>query len=437
MSLNDTPSAERVHIGFFGRRNAGKSSVVNAVTGQDLAVVSDTLGTTTDPVVKSMEILPLGPVTVVDTPGFDDAGELGELRVQRTRKVLGSTDVAVLVVDATTGMGACERQLVGLFRAQDTPYLVAYNKCDLLGKVPADTAHEVHLSALTGAGVFELKEAIARLGSAGRQERPLVSDLLVPGDVVVLVIPIDKAAPKGRLILPEQMMVRDVLDAGCESVVVQQTILAGTLERLAAAGTRPAMVITDSQVFSEVARIVPADVPLTSFSILMARYKGLLASAVRGAAAIDRLPEGARVLVSEGCTHHRQCGDIGTQKIPAWLRQHTGRDFTVEASSGRGFPEDLTGYDLVIHCGGCMLNGREMLRRMREAEAQGVPMTNYGVAIAHMKGILRRTLDLFPDVQAILDEGVRPQAPAAQPRAAATQPQATGQAGDKDREESE
>ena len=437
MSLNDTPSAERVHIGFFGRRNAGKSSVVNAVTGQDLAVVSDTLGTTTDPVVKSMEILPLGPVTVVDTPGFDDAGELGELRVQRTRKVLGSTDVAVLVVDATTGMGACERQLVGLFRAQDTPYLVAYNKCDLLGKVPADTAHEVHLRALTGAGVFELKEAIARLGSAGRQERPLVSDLLVPGDVVVLVIPIDKAAPKGRLILPEQMMVRDVLDAGCESVVVQQTILAGTLERLAAAGTRPAMVITDSQVFSEVARIVPADVPLTSFSILMARYKGLLASAVRGAAAIDRLPEGARVLVSEGCTHHRQCGDIGTQKIPAWLRQHTGRDFTVEASSGRGFPEDLTGYDLVIHCGGCMLNGREMLRRMREAEAQGVPMTNYGVAIAHMKGILRRTLDLFPDVQAILDEGVRPQAPAAQPRAAATQPQATGQAGDKDREESE
>ena len=437
MSLNDTPSAERVHIGFFGRRNAGKSSVVNAVTGQDLAVVSDTLGTTTDPVVKSMEILPLGPVTVVDTPGFDDAGELGELRVQRTRKVLGSTDVAVLVVDATTGMGACERQLVGLFRAQDTPYLVAYNKCDLLGEVPADTAHEVHLSALTGAGVFELKEAIARLGSAGRQERPLVSDLLAPGDVVVLVIPIDKAAPKGRLILPEQMMVRDVLDAGCESVVVQQTILAGTLERLAAAGTRPAMVITDSQVFSEVARIVPADVPLTSFSILMARYKGLLASAVRGAAAIDRLPEGARVLVSEGCTHHRQCGDIGTQKIPAWLRQHTGRDFTVEASSGRGFPEDLTGYDLVIHCGGCMLNGREMLRRMREAEAQGVPMTNYGVAIAHMKGILRRTLDLFPDVQAILDEGVRPQAPAAQPRAAATQPQATGQAGDKDREESE
>ncbi len=437
MSLNDTPSAERVHIGFFGRRNAGKSSVVNAVTGQDLAVVSDTLGTTTDPVVKSMEILPLGPVTVVDTPGFDDAGELGELRVQRTRKVLGSTDVAVLVVDATTGMGACERQLVGLFRAQDTPYLVAYNKCDLLGEVPADTAHEVHLSALTGAGVFELKEAIARLGSAGRQERPLVSDLLVPGDVVVLVIPIDKAAPKGRLILPEQMMVRDVLDAGCESVVVQQTILAGTLERLAAAGTRPAMVITDSQVFSEVARIVPADVPLTSFSILMARYKGLLASAVRGAAAIDRLPEGARVLVSEGCTHHRQCGDIGTQKIPAWLRQHTGRDFTVEASSGRGFPEDLTGYDLVIHCGGCMLNGREMLRRMREAEAQGVPMTNYGVAIAHMKGILRRTLGLFPDVQAIIDEGARPQAAAARPQAAAAQPQATGQAGDKDREESE
>lgn len=407
MSLNDTPSAERVHIGFFGRRNAGKSSVVNAVTGQDLAVVSDTLGTTTDPVVKSMEILPLGPVTIVDTPGFDDAGELGELRVQKTRKVLGSTDVAVLVVDATCGLGACERQLVQLFQAHNTPYLIAYNKCDLLakkdGKFPANTAHEVYLSALTGQGVYELKEAIAALGSAGKEEKPLVSDLLHPGDIVVLVIPIDKAAPKGRLILPEQMMVRDVLDSGCESIVVQQTILADALAHLAAAGRKPAMVITDSQVFGEVARIVPSDVPLTSFSILMARYKGLLAGAVRGAAAIDALPEGAHVLVSEGCTHHRQCGDIGTQKIPAWLRQYTGKDFVVNASAGRGFPDDLTGYDLVIHCGGCMLNGREMLRRMHQAKAQSVPMTNYGVAIAHMKGILRRTLGLFPDMLAILD----------------------------------
>ncbi len=405
MGLNDTPSAERVHIGFFGRRNAGKSSVVNAVTGQDLAVVSDTLGTTTDPVIKSMEILPLGPVTIVDTPGFDDAGELGELRVRKTRKVLGSTDVAVLVVDSTAGLGACERQLVELFKAQDTPYLLAYNKSDLLDSVPDDTATEIHLSAKTGEGVFELKEAIAALGTKEQVEKPLVADLIEPGDIVVLVIPIDKAAPKGRLILPEQMMVRDVLDAGAESIVVQQTILADTLAHLAAAGRKPAVVITDSQVFEEVSRIVPEDVPLTSFSILMARYKGLLAGAVRGAAAIDALPDGFHVLISEGCTHHRQCGDIGTMKIPTWLGQHTGKELTFETSSGRGFPDDLSGFDLVIHCGGCMLNGREIVRRMRQAEAQGVPMTNYGVAIAHMKGILRRTLGLFPDMVAILDEG--------------------------------
>ena len=405
MGLNDTPSAERVHIGFFGRRNAGKSSVVNAVTGQDLAVVSDTLGTTTDPVIKSMEILPLGPVTIVDTPGIDDAGELGELRVRKTRQVLGSTDVAVLVVDSTAGLGACERQLVELFKAQDTPYLLAYNKSDLLDSVPDDTATEIHLSAKTGEGVFELKEAIAALGTKEQVEKPLVADLIEPGDIVVLVIPIDKAAPKGRLILPEQMMVRDVLDAGAESIVAQQTILADTLAHLAAAGRKPAVVITDSQVFEEVSLIVPEDVPLTSFSILMARYKGLLAGAVRGAAAIDALPDGFHVLISEGCTHHRQCGDIGTMKIPTWLGQHTGKELTFETSSGRGFPDDLSGFDLVIHCGGCMLNGREMVRRMRQAEAQGVPMTNYGVAIAHMKGILRRTLGLFPDMVAILDEG--------------------------------
>ena len=405
MGLNDTPSAERVHIGFFGHRNAGKSSVVNAVTGQDLAVVSDTLGTTTDPVIKSMEILPLGPVTIVDTPGFDDAGELGELRVRKTRKVLGSTDVAVLVVDSTAGLGACERQLVELFKAQDTPYLLAYNKSDLLDSVPDDTATEIHLSAKTGEGVFELKEAIAALGTKEQVEKPLVADLIEPGDIVVLVIPIDKAAPKGRLILPEQMMVRDVLDAGAESIVAQQTILADTLAHLAAAGRKPAVVITDSQVLEEVSLIVPEDVPLTSFSILMARYKGLLAGAVRGAAAIDALPDGFHVLISEGCTHHRQCGDIGTMKIPTWLGQHTGKELTFETSSGRGFPDDLSGFDLVIHCGGCMLNGREMVRRMRQAEAQGVPMTNYGVAIAHMKGILRRTLGLFPDMVAILDEG--------------------------------
>ncbi|MGN0287034.1 MAG: [FeFe] hydrogenase H-cluster maturation GTPase HydF [Atopobiaceae bacterium] len=402
MGLNDTPSSERVHIGFFGRRNAGKSSVVNAVTGQYLAVVSDVKGTTTDPVMKSMEILPLGPVVVVDTPGFDDEGALGQQRVQMTRKALRRCDVAVLVLDATVGMGACERQLVELFRAQGTPYIVARNKSDLLPEVPAAGQNEVYVSARTGQGIGQLKDRIAALGTAGQVERPLVHDLLTPGDVVVLVIPIDKAAPKGRLILPEQMMIRDVLDAGCQANVVQEDRLAEALDRLRRAGTEPRMVITDSQAFGQVSRIVPADVPLTSFSILMARYKGLLAGAVRGAAAIDALRDGDTVLMSEGCTHHRQCGDIGTVKLPGWLRQHTGRQLNIQTSSGRGWPDDLTPFRLVVHCGGCMLNGREMLYRARACAAQGVPMTNYGTAIAYLKGILPRSVQLFPDVAALL-----------------------------------
>lgn len=402
MGMNDTPSAERVHIGFFGRRNAGKSSVVNAVCGQDLAVVSDTKGTTTDPVQKSMELLPLGPVVIIDTPGFDDEGALGEKRVHKTRQVLSRCDVAVLVVDASLGMGDCERELVGLFRAQGIPYLLACNKSDLLAEVPTAGEHEVYLSARTGAGVNDLKEAIARLGRTSVAERPLVRDLLSPGDVVVLVIPIDKAAPKGRLILPQQMMIRDILDADAQAVVVKENQLGDALGLMGAAGRPPRMVITDSQVFGQVSGVVPPEVPLTSFSILMARYKGLLAGAVHGAASIDRLRDGDVVLMSEGCTHHRQCGDIGTVKLPHWLAERTGADLTIETSSGRGFPDDLSRYRLVIHCGGCMLNGREMQHRARTCAAQGVPMTNYGTAIAYMKGILGRSVALFPDVAAQL-----------------------------------
>ncbi|WP_082629862.1 [FeFe] hydrogenase H-cluster maturation GTPase HydF [Olsenella massiliensis] len=411
MGLNDAPSAERVHIGFFGRRNAGKSSLVNAVTGQDLSVVSPKLGTTTDPVRKSMEILPLGPVVIIDTPGFDDEGPLGERRVRAARRILDQTDVAVLVVDATAGMGACERQLQELFRSHDVPYLVALTKRDLLPRVPADDDARVYVSGLTGEGVGALRERIARLGSTGARERPLVRDLIAPGDLVVLVIPLDKAAPKGRLILPEQMTIRDVLEAGAVSMVVRDSELAVVLGRMPP-HARPALVITDSQAFSQVAAIVPADVPLTSFSILMARRKGLLAGAVRGVAAIDRLRDGDRVLVAEGCTHHRQCGDIGTVKIPAWLRERTGKRLMVDATAGHGFPDDLTPYRLVLHCGGCMLNGRELARRAAACAAQGVPLTNYGTAIAHMKGILARSLSLFPDLVRLLEaDGREPDGP--------------------------
>lgn len=402
--MNDTPSSERVHVGFFGRRNAGKSCVVNAITGQSLSVVSDTLGTTTDPVRKSMEILPLGPVVVIDTPGFDDVGKLGQLRVHATRRVLDQTDVAVLVVDATQGLGACDEQLIGLFRSHNVPYVVAYNKCDLLAVAPAPGSHDIYVSGLTGEGIGELKERVAAIGAGGREEPPMLSDLVGPDDLVVLVIPIDKAAPKGRLILPEQMAVRDVLDAGAECLVVQDVRLDRTLRQMAP--RRPTLVVTDSQVFGPVSRVVPQDVRLTSFSILMARHKGLLAGAVEGAHALDGLSDGDRVLVAEGCTHHRQCNDIGTVKLPHWLAEHTGRDLALTTTSGRGFPDDVTPYQLVIHCGGCMLNAREMAHRAAQCAEQGVPMTNYGIAIAHMKGILRRSLSLFPDLVKTLDVGM-------------------------------
>lgn len=405
MGLNDTPSGERVHIGFFGRRNAGKSSLVNAVTGQEMAVVSDVKGTTTDPVRKAMELLPIGPVMIIDTPGFDDAGALGEKRVQRTKQILNRTDVAVLVVDAAAGMADCDRELIGIFEEKEIPYLVVYNKADLLGPVSAGGRAEepqdrtVYVSALRGEGIHELKERIAALGKSASAPQPLVSDLIRPADLVVLVIPIDSSAPKGRLILPQQQVIRDILEAGGAAICVKDTELSAVLDKLPG---KPAMVITDSQAFGRVSADVPEDVLLTSFSILMARYKGLLDTAVEGVAAIDRLKDGDTVLIAEGCTHHRQCEDIGTVKIPAWLHKHTGKNLKIETCSGQSFPEDLSSYALIIHCGGCMLNEREVRYRMKCAKDQGVPMTNYGIAIAHLHGILKRSVQVFPQLYRLL-----------------------------------
>ena len=394
MSLNQTPSGERVHIGFFGRRNAGKSSVVNAVTGQDLAVVSDVKGTTTDPVRKAMELLPMGPVMITDTPGYDDEGALGALRVRRTRQELNRTDIAVLVTDATQALTEEDRELLTLFREKGLSHLLVRNKADLLPAVPEAAPGEIYVSALTGAGIHELKERLARLQKTGPQ-RHIIADKLSPGALAVLVVPIDKAAPKGRLILPQQQTIRDILDAGASALVVRDSELAKTLASL---GRTPDIVITDSQVFGAVSKIVPREVPLTSFSILMARYKGLLEAAVRGTDAAERLRDGDRILIAEGCTHHRQCGDIGTEKLPAWLRRYTGKALQFTTCSGAEFPEDLSPYALVVHCGGCMLGEREVLYRMKCAADQGVPITNYGTLIARMNGILSRSLEIFPEL---------------------------------------
>ena len=399
MSMNNTPSGERIHIGFFGRRNAGKSSVVNAVTGQDLAVVSDVKGTTTDPVSKAMELLPLGPVMIIDTPGFDDEGELGLLRVKKTRQVLNKTDIAILVVDATEGRKECDRQLISLFEAKEISYIVVYNKADLLESVPENTENSIYVSALTGTNIHELKEKMAGLKNTQTQ-RNIIKDKLQPGDFAVLVVPIDKAAPKGRLILPQQQTIRDILDAGAVSIVVKETELP---ETLAALGRKPAVVITDSQVFRTVSPMVPRDIPLTSFSILMARYKGLLEDAVRGASAVEALKDGDTVLIAEGCTHHRQCDDIGTFKIPNWLRKYTGKDIRIRTCSGTEFPDDLSPYAMVIHCGGCMLNEREVRYRTKCAVDQGVPITNYGTLIAYLNGILKRSVEIFPDLYLSLE----------------------------------
>lgn len=392
MNLNATPSGERTHIGFFGRRNAGKSSVVNAFTNQQVSVVSDVKGTTTDPVTKAMELLPLGPVMIIDTPGFDDEGALGKERVRRTRQVLNRVDVAVLVVDGTAGKTAADEELISLFGQKNIPYVIAYNKCDL---VDFSVADGIAVSALNGTNIYLLKETVARAVKSDADGRRVCGDLVKAGDFVVLVVPIDKAAPKGRLILPQQQTIRDLLDAGAVPLVCRDEELALTLQRL---GFPPKLVITDSQAFGRVKDIVPESVPLTSFSILMARYKGFLETAVSGAAAIDRLRDGSRVLIAEGCTHHRQCDDIGTVKLPRMLRRYTGKEIDIETCSGKGFPEDLAPYDLIIHCGGCMLNEREVTYRRKFAADSGVPFTNYGTALAYMQGILRRTLSVFPDI---------------------------------------
>ena len=405
MSLQAVPSGERVHIGIFGRRNAGKSSLINAITGQNLAIVSDVKGTTTDPVLKSMELLPLGPVVFIDTPGLDDTGQLGGQRVQKALQMLNKTDIAVLVADASAmepgegeagipaGLSRQDREILDRIRQKKIPYLVVYNKWDLAGETPRlEGENVICVSAATGWQIRELKERIAGCMPEGRKEKPIAADLVRPGDLVILVVPIDSAAPKGRLILPQQQTIRDLLDAGAAAVVTRDAELKETMAKL---GCRPALVITDSQVFERVAAEVPEDIPLTSFSILFARYKGSLKTLAAGAAALDTLQDGDRVLIAEGCTHHRQCEDIGTVKLPRWIAAHTGKKAVFDFVSGTEFPEDLSPYRLVIHCGGCMLNETEMGHRIRRALEQQVPITNYGTAIAHMKGILKRSTAMF------------------------------------------
>ena len=408
MALNQTPAAQRLHIGFFGRRNAGKSSLLNAVTGQDLAVVSEVKGTTTDPVSKTMELLPLGPVMLIDTPGIDDEGELGRLRVKKSRQVLNKTDLAVLVVDGTVGETDQDRELLTLFQQKQVPYVVVYHKADLLSGEERETCADrtgkenetvLYVSSKTGSGVEELKNCLAAMGRK-EEEKDLLLGLVKPGDLVVLVTPIDKAAPKGRLILPQQQTIRALLDYGCIAVAVRESELAHTLESL---GKQPSLVITDSQVFGMVSEIVPKDRMLTSFSILFARYKGDLKQAVEGVCALKEIQDGDRILISEGCTHHRQCNDIGTVKLPAWIRSFTGKNPEFVYTSGTGFEEDLTSFKLIVHCGACMLNEREMKYRLACAKDQGVAMTNYGILIAYVHGILKRSLEPFPDAAAVLE----------------------------------
>lgn len=402
MSLNSTASAERIHIGFFGLRNAGKSSVVNAVTGQSLSLVSDVKGTTTDPVKKAMELLPLGPVVIIDTPGIDDEGELGKMRVSRAKQTLNYTDIAVLVVDSLKGIQQGDRELTEAFTQKKIPHIIVYNKADLLSVIPEHGDGEIYVSASEGTNINALKDMIASLAKTQENSKKIVADIVDKNDVVVLVIPIDESAPKARLILPQQQVIRELLECGATAVVCKDTELKDTINSLA---KKPKLVITDSQAFERVSADTPEDIPLTSFSILFVRYKGDLAAAVRGAAKLDKLNNGDKVLISEGCTHHRQCNDIGTVKMPGWVRNYCGMDIEFAFTSGNEFPDDLSDYSLVIHCGGCMLNAREMQYRSGNAADSGVPMTNYGIAIAHMHGILRRSIEMFPDALRELGEG--------------------------------
>ncbi len=395
-SLNRTPSSERIHIGFFGMRNAGKSSVVNAILGQQLSIVSDKKGTTTDPVLKAMELLPLGPVMIIDTPGLDDVGELGELRVKKSKQMLNKTDIAVLVVDATTGLGKQEEDILQLFQKSNLPYLVVYNKCDLINGSNINRIEpSICVSAKTGENISELKERITTLVPIEDTKLKIVGDLLKPSDFVVLVVPIDKAAPKGRLILPQQQTIRDILEADATAIVVKEHELSDTLKTI---GKKPKLVITDSQVFAKVSADTPDDILLTSFSILFARYKENLETAVRGVKALDCLKDGDRILIAEGCTHHRQCDDIGTVKLPRWIQNYSKKEIHFEFTQGTEFPEDLSKYKLVVHCGGCTLNEREMKYRILCATNQGIPITNYGILIAYMQGILKRSIQVFPRI---------------------------------------
>lgn len=396
VGLNDTPSGERVHIGIFGKRNAGKSSLINALTNQKTAIVSDVKGTTTDPVYKAMEILPLGPVVIIDTPGTDDVGELGSMRVKAAKKVLEKTDIALVAADEGR-LTEEDDGIIAEIKKRNIPYIIVYTKSDIC-KAPELPQGEnaIAVSAETGKNIGRLRELIASLRSESAEDKHIVSDLITAGDVILLVIPIDSSAPKGRLILPQQQVIRDILEAGAYPFVTRDTELAESFNKLK---TPPALVITDSQAFKKVAEIIPQDTVLTSFSILMARYKGILKQTAVGAAAVENLKDGDTVLISEGCTHHRQCEDIGTVKIPKWLEKYTGKKLNYKFTSGREFPDDLSGIDLVVHCGGCMLGGREVCSRMRTAEEQNIPMTNYGILIAYMNGILKRSVEIFNDIK--------------------------------------
>lgn len=397
MGLNSTPSSERVYIGFFGRRNAGKSSLVNAVTGQDLAVVSPVKGTTTDPVYKAMELLPIGPVSIVDTPGFDDEGELGRLRIEKTKQVLNKVDIAVLIVDSQTGVNDIDKELIKIFEDKNIIYIIAYNKADLIAEKPELKLekNEIYVSAKKKTNIYELKELIASLYDGGLNSRKLVKDLVNPNDLVILVTPIDSAAPKGRLILPQQQVIRDLLEADALSVVVKETELVSALN---SCSKKPKIVITDSQAFGRVSEETPDDIYLTSFSILFARYKGVLKEAVKSVKMLEKLKDNDTLLISEGCTHHRQCDDIGTVKLPRWIQNYTGRHLNFEFSSGGGFPSDLSKYKLIVHCGACMLKDREVMFRYKQAQESNIPITNYGITIAYINKILERSLRIFPDI---------------------------------------
>ncbi|MBR5485960.1 MAG: [Oscillospiraceae bacterium] len=408
MSLNSTPSADRLHIGLFGKRNAGKSSVINAVTNQEIAIVSDIKGTTTDPVYKAMELLPIGPVMIIDTPGLDDEGELGARRIEKTHQVLNKTDLAVLVIDCTIGMTDMEQQLIKLFKEKTIPYVIVYNKFDLFKEQFPEKAatvnptnNEVYVSAQTGENIEALKNMLPLFVPDDESDLRIIGDMLAPGDVVVLVVPIDSAAPKGRLILPQQQTIRDIMDAGAIAVVTKDTELRQTLASLS---KKPRMVITDSQVFAKVSADTPDDIPLTSFSILFGRYKGNMVDLIAGVNAVNKLKDNDKILISEGCTHHRQCEDIGTVKIPRWLKQHTGKNLQIVTSSGTSFPRDLSDYALVVHCGGCVLNRREMQHRIQLVKQHNVPIVNYGILISYLQGILHRSVQPFPELASLIEE---------------------------------